>query len=61
MLCGALASGLVAFLYDGRTAIAMCSLMAMFAIASLIAYIGLARPAERRLAHAGMLHSETKN
>ncbi|MFN6494855.1 MAG: multidrug effflux MFS transporter [Nostoc sp. DedQUE03] len=61
MFCGALASALVAFLYDGRTAIAMCSLMAVFAIASLIAYIGLARPAERRLARAGMLHSETKN
>lgn len=49
MLSGAVASGLVAFLYDGKTAIAMSSLMAIFAIASLAAYIALARPAERRL------------
>ncbi|MUG92535.1 MFS transporter [Scytonema sp. UIC 10036] len=49
MLSGALASGLVAFLYDGHTAIAMSSVMALFAIASYAAYAGLARPAERRL------------
>ncbi|MEH2303613.1 MAG: multidrug effflux MFS transporter [Nostoc sp.] len=60
MLCGALASGLVAFFYDGRTAIAMSSLMAVFAIASFTAYLGLARPAERRFARIQALH-ETKN
>ncbi|WP_042342299.1 multidrug effflux MFS transporter [Calothrix sp. PCC 7507] len=49
MLGGAVASGLVAFLYDGKTAIAMSSLMAIFAIASLAAYTVLARPAEHRL------------
>jgi len=43
MLCGAVASGLVAFLYDGRTAIAMSGVMALFAFASLITYIGLVR------------------
>jgi DHA1 family bicyclomycin/chloramphenicol resistance-like MFS transporter len=43
MLCGAVASGLVAFLYDGHTAIAMSGVMALFAIASLITYIRLVR------------------
>lgn len=52
MSCGALASGLVALLYDGRTAIAMSSLMAVFAIASYAAYVGLARPAESRFTRA---------
>ena len=46
MLCGAVASGLVAFLYDGHTAIAMSGVMALFAIASLITYIGLVRSAK---------------
>ncbi|MEH1921141.1 multidrug effflux MFS transporter [Nostoc sp.] len=41
MLAGAVASGLVAFLYDGHTAIAMSSVMATFAIASFAAYFGL--------------------
>ncbi|BAY30561.1 major facilitator superfamily protein [Nostoc carneum NIES-2107] len=54
MLGGALASGLVAFLYDGHSAIAMSGVMAIFAIASYAAYTTLARPAERRLAlHKG--------
>ncbi|MEH2048267.1 multidrug effflux MFS transporter [Nostoc sp.] len=41
MLAGAVASGLVAFLFDGHTAIAMSSVMAIFAIASFAAYFGL--------------------
>ncbi|MBP5976236.1 multidrug effflux MFS transporter [Brasilonema sp. CT11] len=49
MLSGALASALIAFLYDGRSAIAMSSVMALFAIASLAAYAGLARPAAAKL------------
>lgn len=48
MLCGAVASGLVAFLYDGRTAIAMSGVMALFAIASLITYLGLVRQEQHR-------------
>ncbi len=62
MLGGALASGLIAFLYDGRTAIAMSGVMALFAIASLATYAGIARPAERRFARvsAKSLHAESK-
>ncbi|WP_375505757.1 multidrug effflux MFS transporter [uncultured Nostoc sp.] len=48
MLGGSLASGLVAFLYDGHSAFAMSGVMAAFAIASYAAYTLLARPAERR-------------
>lgn len=55
MLVGALASGLIAFLFDGHSAIAMCSLMALFAFASLIAYFQLARPAEIRFIRAAEL------
>lgn len=47
MLGGALASALIAFLYDGHTAIAMSGLMALFAIASFAIYTGVVRPAER--------------
>ncbi|MEH2067374.1 MAG: multidrug effflux MFS transporter [Nostoc sp.] len=55
MLGGSLASGLVAFLYDGHSAIAMSGVMAAFAIASYAAYTTLARPAERRFAlHRGL-------
>lgn len=57
MLSGSLASGLVAFLYDGHTAIAMSGVMAAFALGSYAAYTMLARPAERRFSR----HSGTKN
>lgn len=57
MLGGSLASGLVAFLYDGHTAIAMSGVMAAFALGSYAAYTMLARPAERRFSRC----SGTKN
>lgn len=50
MLGGTLASALVAFLYDGHTAIAMTGVMTLFAIASLATYFGVVRPDERRSA-----------
>ncbi|BAZ13397.1 major facilitator superfamily protein [Calothrix sp. NIES-4071] len=56
MLSGSLASGLVAFLYDGHSALAMSGVMSAFALGSGAAYTILARPAERRKA----LHSCTK-
>jgi DHA1 family bicyclomycin/chloramphenicol resistance-like MFS transporter len=57
MVGGSLASGLVALLYDGHSAIAMSSVMGAFAIGSYAAYKTLARPAERRFA----LHRGTKS
>jgi MFS transporter, DHA1 family, multidrug resistance protein len=44
---GTLASALVAFFYDGRTAIAMTSVMSLFALASFAAYATIVRPAEQ--------------
>lgn len=46
MAVGAAASGLVATLYDGHSALSMTALMALFSVFALAAYVGLARPAE---------------
>jgi len=52
LLGGTLASALVAFLYDGRTATAMTSVMTLFALASLATYAIIVRPAEKRIVRA---------
>ncbi len=52
LLGGTLASGFVAFLYDGRTATTMTSIMTLFALAAIAAYANIVRPAEKRIAHA---------
>ncbi|MCC5670739.1 hypothetical protein LC653_45055 [Nostoc sp. CHAB 5784] len=49
---GTLASALVAFFYDGRTATAMTSIMSLFALASFAVYATIVRPAEQRIALA---------
>ncbi|MDB4883654.1 MAG: drug resistance transporter, Bcr/CflA subfamily, partial [Gemmatimonadetes bacterium] len=49
MLTGALASALVAALFDGKSAIAMTGMMAACAVTSTLVYAGVVRPAERRL------------
>jgi DHA1 family bicyclomycin/chloramphenicol resistance-like MFS transporter len=46
MAMGAAASGLVATLYDGHSALSMTALMALFSALALAAYLLLARPAE---------------
>ena len=51
MLGGTLASAIVAFLYDGRTATAMTGVMTLFAIASLAVYIRMVRPAEKHVVY----------
>ena len=48
MLAGALASALVASLFDGHTARSMTGTMATCAVASALLYAGIARRAERR-------------
>ena len=53
---GTLASALVAFFYDGRTATAMTSVMSLFALASFAAYATIVRPAEQRIARASFNH-----
>jgi len=49
MTAGAASSGLVAALFDGRTALSMTAVMAACSLLALIAYCLLARPAERRI------------
>lgn len=48
MLAGALASLLIAFFYDGKTAQAMAEMMTFFSLASFAVYFGLVRPFERK-------------
>jgi MFS transporter, DHA1 family, multidrug resistance protein len=47
MAMGAAASGLVARLYDGHSALSMTALMAGYALLALASYLILARPADR--------------
>jgi DHA1 family bicyclomycin/chloramphenicol resistance-like MFS transporter len=49
MTAGAASSGLVAALFDGRSALSMTAVMAACSLLALIAYCLLARPAERRI------------
>ena len=49
LTAGAASSGLVAVLFDGRSALSMAAVMATSSLLSLIAYCLLARPAERRI------------
>jgi MFS transporter, DHA1 family, multidrug resistance protein len=46
---GSASSGLVAVLFDGRSALSMAAVMAACSLLALIAYCLLARPAERRI------------
>jgi MFS transporter, DHA1 family, multidrug resistance protein len=48
MIAGAASSGLVAMLFDGRTALSMAAAMCVSSMLALIAYRLLARPAELR-------------
>jgi len=50
MTAGAISSGLVAFFYDGRSALSMTAVMAPCSLLALVLYLLVARPAERRLA-----------
>ncbi len=47
MATGAVVSGLVATLYDERSALSMTAVMAVCSLAALASYLLLARPAER--------------
>jgi MFS transporter, DHA1 family, multidrug resistance protein len=48
MTAGAASSGLVAVLFDGRSALSMAAVMTTCSLLALIAYCRLVRPAERR-------------
>jgi DHA1 family bicyclomycin/chloramphenicol resistance-like MFS transporter len=53
MTAGAASSGLVAVLFDGRSALSMAAVMATCSLLALIAYYLLARPAKRRICSGG--------
>jgi MFS transporter, DHA1 family, multidrug resistance protein len=55
MIAGALSSGLVAVLFDGRSALSMAAVMFASSLLALIAYWRLARPVTRRIKLAGGL------
>jgi DHA1 family bicyclomycin/chloramphenicol resistance-like MFS transporter len=55
MTAGAVSSGLVAALFDGRSALSMTAVMAACSLLALTAYWLLARPAERRVLGRGAL------
>ena len=48
MMAGAISSGLVACLYDGRSALSMAAVMTSCSLLALASYLLIARPAERR-------------
>jgi MFS transporter, DHA1 family, multidrug resistance protein len=58
MTAGAAASGLVAVLFDGRSALSMAAVIAGSSLLALIAYCLLARPAELRI-HSRAIDSPT--
>ena len=47
MAGAALSSGLVAGLFDGRSALSMAVVMVAFCLLAVASYVGVARPAER--------------
>jgi MFS transporter, DHA1 family, multidrug resistance protein len=49
LTAGAVSSGLVSLLFDGRSALSMTAMMALCSFLGLAAYVLIARPAERRL------------
>jgi DHA1 family bicyclomycin/chloramphenicol resistance-like MFS transporter len=49
MTAGVVSSGLVAVLFDGRSALSMTAVMVACSLLALIAHWLLARPAERRV------------
>jgi DHA1 family bicyclomycin/chloramphenicol resistance-like MFS transporter len=59
MVVGALASAVVAALFDGRSAIAVTGMMALTAAASAATYATVVRPAERRAGRALRMQPET--
>jgi DHA1 family bicyclomycin/chloramphenicol resistance-like MFS transporter len=50
LTAGAVSSGLVSLLYDGRSALSMTAVMALSSVLGLGAYLLMARPAEQRVA-----------
>jgi DHA1 family bicyclomycin/chloramphenicol resistance-like MFS transporter len=55
MMTGAVSSGIVAFLYDGRSPLSMSAVMTLCSLLALASYLLIARPAERRVLQVGVM------
>lgn len=61
MMTGAVSSGLVAFLYDGRSALSMTAVMTLCSLLALASYLLIARPAERRVSEVSVMPALGEN
>jgi DHA1 family bicyclomycin/chloramphenicol resistance-like MFS transporter len=61
MMTGAVSSGLVAFLYDGRSALSMSAVMTLCSLLALASYLLIARPAERRVSQVSVMPAPGEN
>jgi DHA1 family bicyclomycin/chloramphenicol resistance-like MFS transporter len=61
MMAGAVSSGLVALLYDGRSALSMAAVMTPCSLLALASYLLIARPAERRVSQLGVMPALGEN
>jgi MFS transporter, DHA1 family, multidrug resistance protein len=61
MMTGAVSSGLVAFLYDGRSALSMSAVMTLCSFLALASYLLIARPAERRASQVSVVPALSEN
>jgi DHA1 family bicyclomycin/chloramphenicol resistance-like MFS transporter len=61
MMTGAVSSGLVAFLYDGRSALSMSAVMTLCSLLALASYLLIARPAERRVSQVSVMPALGEN
>ncbi|MET4385488.1 DHA1 family bicyclomycin/chloramphenicol resistance-like MFS transporter [Bradyrhizobium sp. F1.4.3] len=61
MTAGAIASGLVAILFDGRSALSMTAAMAVSSLLALLLYLLFARPAHRSGAHGPRTSATLRN
>jgi MFS transporter, DHA1 family, multidrug resistance protein len=61
MMTGAVSSGLVAILYDGRSALSMSAVMTLCSLLALASYLLIARPAERRVSEVSVMPAMGEN
>jgi MFS transporter, DHA1 family, multidrug resistance protein len=61
MMTGAASSALVAFLYDGRSALSMSAVMTLCSLLALASYLLIVRPAERRVSQVSVMPALGEN
>jgi MFS transporter, DHA1 family, multidrug resistance protein len=61
MMTGAVSSGIVAFLYDGRSPLSMSAVMTLCSLLALASYLLIARAAERRVSQVSVMPTPGEN